>query len=164
MQPVELSEGARRLLERARVGHLATADASARPHVVPVCFAIAYCMQHPVYSMQHTCRYTAYIALDDKPKRGPVLALKRVKNILENPRAALVVDEYDEDWSHLAFVLLHGSARTIQAGDEHGRAIAALRARYPQYATMPLERRPLIAIDVERVTTWAAGGDVRSEA
>lgn len=150
MHRPDLSERASALLERARVGHLATADASAAPHVVPVCFAVV--------------DHTVYVALDDKPKRSSVLGLKRVRNILENPRVALLVDQYDEDWSRLAFVLLHGTARTLEAGDEHARAIVALRARYPQYRAMPLEQRPMIAIDVERATTWAAGGDVRSEA
>ena len=160
MPPAELSATARRLLERARVGHLATADAAARPHVVPVCFALLEGMPHAAYRTL----YTVYIALDDKPKRRPLTRLKRVANILDNPRVALVVDHYDDDWSRLAFVLLHGTARLIDSGDEHARAVAALRARYAQYQAMPLANRPVIAIDVERATTWAAGGDVRSEA
>ena len=43
-------------LSEAPVGHLATADANGRPHVIPVCFA---------YDGQHI-----YSVLDAKPKRG----------------------------------------------------------------------------------------------
>ena len=36
------------------------------------------------------------------------------------------------------------------------RAVAALRARYPQYLTHRLDDRPLIRIEIDRVTTWGA--------
>ena len=40
-----------------------------------------------------------YFVADEKPKRGPARALQRLVNLRENPRAALVVDDYDEDWT-----------------------------------------------------------------
>ena len=43
------------------------------------------------------------------------------------------------------------SSRTIRAAAEHATAVAALRAKYPQYASHRLEERPLIRIAVERV-------------
>jgi PPOX class probable F420-dependent enzyme len=125
----------------ARLGHLATADASGKPHVVPVCFAVL--------------ENTVYIAIDEKPKRGDPLRLRRLRNIAENPRVAVVVDVYDDaDWSRLGFVLLSASARIVNQGDEHARAISALRDRYPQYRQMTLEGRPVIAADVESSTAW----------
>lgn len=121
------------------MAHLGTADAAARPHVVPVCFALI--------------EARVYIAIDEKPKGDP-LRLRRVRNVVENAHAAIVFDEYSDDWSRLGFVLLHGTARLVQAAEERAAAIAALRARYAQYRAMALEERPLLAIDIQRATAW----------
>lgn len=93
-----------------------------------------------------------YIAIDEKPKR--TVHLKRVRNIVENPRVALVADVYDEDWTRLGWVQLRGVARVLSDGDEYADALRALRARYQQYQSMALEGRPVIAIDVESATSW----------
>jgi len=135
-----MDDEARAFLDRQRVAHLATADAAGAPHVVPICFA--------------RLDETLYVAIDEKPKRGSPGQLRRVRNILANPRVAIVADIYSEDWSRLAFVLVTGSARLLEGGHEQRRAIAALRARYPQYASMALEERPVIAVDVARTTSW----------
>ena len=127
-------------LDAQRVGHLATADSAGVPHVVPVCFA--------------RIGETVYVALDEKPKRAAPSELKRVRNVLANPRAALVADVYDEDWSRLGFALLHCRGRVLNGGDELQGAVAALREKYPQYRQMALEDRPLIALDVENATVW----------
>ena len=129
-------------LERRRLAHLATADARGRPHVVPVCFAVL--------------GQTLYSAIDEKPKRGEPNTLRRVRNVLANPQASLVADVYDDaDWTHLGFVLVSGRARLLApGGDEHARAVARLRQRYAQYRAMALDQRPVLALDVERVTTW----------
>jgi PPOX class probable F420-dependent enzyme len=130
---------ARVFLEASRVGHLATADAGAAPHVVPVCFA---CSDN-----------TLYITIDAKPK-GTAAGLKRLRNITANPQAAFIADRYDEDWSRLGWVMLRGAAEILDAGAEHDRAQALLRARYAQYRVMPIEALPVIALRVARVTTW----------
>jgi len=136
-----LDAQARRFLERQRLAHLATADASGAPHVIPICFVVV--------------DETLYVAIDEKPKRGDPLNLRRVRNIAEAPRVAIVADVYDDrDWSRLGFVLLRGSARVLSRGAEHERAVGALRAKYAQYRAMALDRRPVIAADIERVTTW----------
>ena len=129
-------------LERQRVAHLATASERGRPHVVPVCFAVV--------------GETVYSAIDEKPKRGEPYALRRVRNVLANPRACLVADVYDDrDWSRLGFVLVSGPARLVDAGgDEHTYALASLRQRYAQYHAMALDERPMLALDIERVVTW----------
>ncbi len=127
-------------LARHRVAHLATADTGGRPHVVPICYAIA--------------KATLYSVIDVKPKRRPPEQLRRVANILRNPRVAVVIDSYSEDWSSLGFVLLEGSARLIHSGSEHSTALRLLRERYPQYRTMALEDRPVIAVSIARVVRW----------
>lgn len=133
-----LSDGQRRFLAQQRIAHLATADRRAVPHVVPVCFAVA--------------AGTLYITIDEKPKRGT--ALKRLKNIAENPAVAVIVDRYDEDWTRLGWVMLRGRAEILGEGQEHQDAQDLLRARYPQLAAMQITPYPVIAVRIERTTSW----------
>jgi PPOX class probable F420-dependent enzyme len=132
----------RAFLERRRVGHLATADGSGAPHVVPVCFAV---LEQTIYSV-----------IDEKPKRSrDARRLRRVANLQANPRSALVVDVYDDqDWSKLGYVLVSGSTRLLQTGEEHTRAVAELRGRYEQYREMQLGASLVIALDIQRVVAW----------
>ena len=134
-----LSDAQRLFLERGRVGHLATADAKGAPHVIPVCYAVA--------------GNTLYITVDEKPKRRDI-PLKRVRNILENPKTAFVADRYDEDWRRLGWVMLRGEAEILHDGPEHDHAQAILIARYPQYRTMHLADLPVIALRIARATSW----------
>jgi PPOX class probable F420-dependent enzyme len=136
-----IDAGLRRRINRARVGHLATSDGST-PSVVPVCFVLV--------------GETLYQAIDGKPKSVDPGRLLRVRNVRANPRAALLIDHYVEDWRRLWYVLLRGKARIIDHGPEHQRAIVALRRKYPQYRTsVPLAPDALvIAIDVRRLRHW----------
>jgi PPOX class probable F420-dependent enzyme len=81
-----------------------------------------------------------------------------VKNIRANPEAALLVDQYLENWRRLWWVLIHGRARLVVPGPEQQRAIAALKRKYPQYrTTTPLAPDALvIALDVRRLRHWRA--------
>ncbi len=124
-----------------RVARLATADAGAHPHAVPVCYA---------YDGEQF-----YTPLDEKPKRVGDSELRRVRDVTENPRATLLVDAYDDDWSRLGYVLASGAATLLPPSDpEHPHALALLRARYPQYRAMALEERPVLALSPERVSSW----------
>ena len=140
-----LSEQQARFLTDRRVGHLATADAQANPHLVPVCFVVS--------------EGALYITIDQKPK-GDDRVLRRLKNIIENPVAAFVADRWDEDWTRLGWVMLRGPAEILADGAEHDRAQALLRSRYPQYRGMALDGLPVIAIRIEHVTSW---GDLSVE-
>ena len=135
-----LSARERDFVDSRRIGHLATADASAVPHVVPVCFGLA--------------EDRLYITIDQKPKRERDRPLKRLRNIAANPRATIVFDRYDEDWRRLAWVMLHGLAEILRAGSEHNQAQALLRSRYGQLDAMQIEELPVIAIAIERVASW----------
>ena len=135
-----LTDQERRFLDVQRVARLATAAAAGRPHVVPICHALA--------------GNTVYFTIDAKPKRRPGARLKRLANLRENPFAALVVDRYDEDWSRLGWVMAQGRAEVLEAGPEHDLAQARLRARYPQLATMRIEGLPVVAVRLDHVTTW----------
>jgi PPOX class probable F420-dependent enzyme len=140
-----LNETQRRFVESRRVGHLATADAGGAPYLVPVCFGLR--------------GETLYIAIDEKPKpRGA--SLKRVRNILENPRAAFIVDRYDEDWARLGWVMLRGRADVLDSGAEHDDAQAMIVARYPQMRAMTIADLPVIALRIVHVASW---GDLSPE-
>ena len=134
-----LSKQQARFLASRRLGHLATADTRAAPHLVPVCFVIG--------------EGAVYNTIDQKPK-GNVRTLKRLRNITENPVAAFVADRWDEDWTRLGWVMLRGPAEILGDGAEHDRAQALLRSRYAQYRTMVLDDLPVIAIRINRVTSW----------
>ena len=134
-----LSEHQARFLASCRIGHLATADARATPHLVPVCFVVS--------------EGALYITIDQKPK-GEVRALKRLRNIIENPVAAFVADRWDEDWTRLGWVILHGRAEILTEGTEHDAAQALLRARYPQLGAMQIAQHPVIAVRIARTTSW----------
>jgi PPOX class probable F420-dependent enzyme len=126
------------LARSARVAHLATADKAARPHVIPLCFAFD--------------GKQFYSPIDEKPKR--TTKLKRLKNIAENPRVALVIDRYDEDWRKLGYVLLFGKARVLSSGKTHRRAVKLLRIKYRQYRSMAIDKLPMILIEPQRITQW----------
>jgi PPOX class probable F420-dependent enzyme len=135
-----LSDCERQFLAQQRVAYLATADSRAVPHVVPVCFAIV--------------ERTLYITIDEKPKQLSSLALKRLRNIAENPAVAVVVDRYDEDWARLGWVMLRGRAEILTEGVEHQQAQVLLRSRYPQLRAMEIAQYPVIAVRIERTTSW----------
>jgi len=137
-----MSPAAGVMLREARIGHLATADAGGRPHVIPVCF---------VFDGRRL-----FTAIDEKPKQAAPRHLRRVRNVEANPQVALVVDHYEEDWGRLCYVLVLGSAEVLEAGRDHKRAVALLREKYPQYRAMRLEERPVIKISPHRVAVWTA--------
>ena len=124
----------------ARVARLATVEERGHPNIVPVCFVY---FENAIYSV-----------LDAKPKRVPATRLRRVRNLLANPHVQLLIDRYDEDWSRLAFVQLRGRAGLLQPGPEHAAALAALRLKYPPYASMSLDGAPIIKLIIERCVSW----------
>lgn len=132
----------REILLSKRVARMATADGSGRPHVVPVCFAYD--------------GYNIFTPLDKKRKTVPAGELRRVKNILSNPRVSLVVDGYYEDWKRLYYVLVYGFASVIESGEEYRNSLILLSRKYPQYRKMGLEEAglPVIKIVPESIVSW----------
>jgi PPOX class probable F420-dependent enzyme len=136
-------------LAAARSAVLGTVTADGRPRLVPICFVFD--------TADGLLRI--WTPLDDKPKRVvDPHDLKRVRDIAANPAVSLLVDAWSEDWSALGWLRLDGRAELIEPGGsasaEHGVAVAALRARYPQYASHALEHRPIIRIVIERHRSW----------
>lgn len=131
------------LLREARVARLGTADARGRPMVVPVCYVLETAGGRRLYS-----------AIDAKPKR--TRELRRLRNIAENPHVSLVVDEYDEEWTRLRWVMVDGRAEILTSGPELVRAVDLLFGKYPQYRAMGLDREAgtVIKIVPERILAW----------
>jgi PPOX class probable F420-dependent enzyme len=126
-------------LSAARIGRLATVRPDRRPHVVACCFAV-----------QGDRLWTA---VDAKPKT--TTRLQRLDNVRAHPWASLLVDHYEEDWDELWWVRADGPAAVLAGGEEHEAALAALVAKYEQYAAGP-PRGPVIAVAVKRWVGWSA--------
>jgi PPOX class probable F420-dependent enzyme len=141
------------LLAETRRGVLVTMDELGRPRPAPFCY---------VASVDAAGRLVLHTPIDEKPKRSvDPLRLPRVLDIGRRPDVVVLIDRWDEDWSRLAWVRLQGTASILSADDpagaeERAPAIAALRAKYPQYATHDLESRPLIRIVAVSSVAWSA--------
>lgn len=107
---MRLTKAQARMLERERVARVATVG-DGMPHLVPVCHVLA--------------GGKLYFG---SAKRG-----RKVLNVRKNPRLALTVDLYSDDWSHLTGVMVQGRARVIERGPRFRRLRRRLYAKYPQY-------------------------------
>jgi PPOX class probable F420-dependent enzyme len=136
----ELPTWARLQLESARVARLAFLDDEDSPRVLPVTFALA---DGAVWS-----------AIDRKPKRTGEPA--RVRWLRRDPRAALCVDVYDDDWSKLAWVQLLGRVEVLDL-DAGGPGLEALVNKYAPYYDEP-PPGPLLRLELERALSWRASG------
>ena len=129
-------------IERARVARLATIDSEFKPHLVPVVF---------VFNGNHF-----FIPVDEKRKTAKPEKLKRIKNIKGNPNVALLIDNYSEDWTKLAFVMIQGKASiaTKEEGNIQVRqAYKKLMIKYLQYQKVGLGERCII-ITPKKVASW----------
>ncbi|HEX6454762.1 MAG TPA: TIGR03668 family PPOX class F420-dependent oxidoreductase [Trebonia sp.] len=137
---MELTEAeARRRLGAARVARLATTGENRQPHLVPVTFAV---------EGDQVC-----IAIDHKPKT--TTNLRRLRNIRENPRVALLADHYEEDWNRLWWVRADGHASVLEDGRPRERSLDILAAKYEQYRqTRP--SGPVIVVKIDRWSGWTS--------
>jgi PPOX class probable F420-dependent enzyme len=135
-----LSRNIRTFIRTARVAHLATADSSGQPLVIPICF---------VFDGEEI-----YSPIDEKPKRIAPRKLKRLRNIKENSQVSLVIDRWHEDWRKLAYILVSGRARILLSGQKHRRAVSLLRRKYRQYRSMAIDQRPMIVMRLLEVKVW----------
>ena len=129
------------LLSRWPVARLVTLGADGSPAPVPIVFARSGA--------------ALFSPIDGKPKRAGPLA--RERNLETDPRVAVLLDHYDDDWERLWWLRVDGRATLVPAS-AHPQALDALRAKYPQYTRVPLtsgEPR-LLRIEIERVSSWRA--------
>ncbi len=126
-------------LRVARVGRLATTGEDGQPHIVPVCF---------VFDGE-----ALFTPIDGKPKT--TRRLKRIRNLKTNPRAALLVDHYEEDWRRLRYVLVEGEGSLVE-GERAALALASLHEKYTQYAKVEVGPE-VIRIKATSIVAWSAG-------
>jgi PPOX class probable F420-dependent enzyme len=142
------------IIDKARVARLATVDSEGKPHLVPVVFA---------YDEEHY-----YIPIDEKTKQRPSKPekLKRVKNIQANPNIALLIDEYNEDWTKLYFVMIQGRASLIsnKKGEQENellllleKAHKLLSEKYYHYQKIGIGEYVII-IYPQKIVTWKNEG------
>jgi PPOX class probable F420-dependent enzyme len=147
-EPIEIVAWANDLLTTARVARLGLLDDEGAPRVLPVTFAI---VDGKIWS-----------AIDQKPKRAEEPA--RLRFLRRDPRAALTVDRYSDDWDELAWVQVLGSVSILELS-EGDAGFQALIAKYEQYRE-EAPPGPLLALQPERYLWWRAadpeGRDGRS--
>lgn len=129
-----------RRVAAAPVARLATLRPDGTPRLVPCTFVLLDDL---------LCS-----AVDEiKPKRSARLA--RLADVARDPRVALVVDHYDDDWSTLWWVRIDGTAAVHDEGELRSDALAALATKYPPYReTRP--QGPVLVITPTRWTGWTA--------
>ncbi len=137
MTPAE----ARRRAASARSARLATVTLTGEPHLVPIVHAVV--------------GDRIITAIDHKPKR--TRDLTRLTNLRANPRCAVLIDHYDDDWSTLWWVRADGSA-TVSDGPPPG--LDQLISKYEQYASRP-PAGPYIDIRVTKWSGWSAGSGTK---
>jgi PPOX class probable F420-dependent enzyme len=129
----------RRRFTSSAVARLATVRPDGAPHVVPLVFALV--------------ESTVYSAVDAKPKRTS--ALQRLANVRVEPRCALLVDHYEDDWSRLWWVRADGTAAVVDQPPAAHPGLAALAERYPQYREQP-PAGPLLVVTVQQWSGWSS--------
>jgi PPOX class probable F420-dependent enzyme len=137
-QPTEVVAWANKLLAESRVARLGLLDLEGSPRVLPVTYALA---EGRIWS-----------ALDSKPKRAAEPA--RLRFVRRDPRAALTVDRYSDDWDQLAWVQVLGIVEVVEVGDGPV-GLEALREKYEPYrAEEP--PGPLLCLAPRRYLWWRA--------
>lgn len=130
-----LSGGGAGFFAAARVVYLGTVGPGQEPHVVPI---------SPVLDLDRVIFASEY-------------ATVHVRNIRENARVSLTVDEYHEDWDQLRAVMVFGVAQIVESGFEWERMRNLLYEKYPQYPEQsPIEEGSTVMLDVriDRIVTW----------
>jgi PPOX class probable F420-dependent enzyme len=134
------------IIDKARVARLATVDSECKPHLTPVVF---------VYD--NDCYF---MPIDEKTKRSKPENLKRIKNIQQNPNVALLIDEYNEDWRKLYFIMIQGKASIIGGKELQQneqvlleKAHKLLCGKYVQYHEIGIGEY-VIMIVPQKVITW----------
>ncbi|HSI92898.1 MAG TPA: TIGR03668 family PPOX class F420-dependent oxidoreductase [Jiangellaceae bacterium] len=122
----------------SRVARLATASMDGRPHVVPITFAVR--------------GDVIVTAVDQKPKS--TTRLRRLRNVVENPRVSVLADHYSDDWITLWWVRADGRAEIVEDATARRVVVADLAAKYEQYRDDP-PAGPVMLIAVESWTGWS---------
>jgi nitroimidazol reductase NimA-like FMN-containing flavoprotein (pyridoxamine 5'-phosphate oxidase superfamily) len=132
---MRLKKSVARWFERARVCRVASANAQGMPHLVPVCPAVA----------------------DGKIYYASASNVRKVKNLVDNPRVAVTVDIYSDDWTHIKGAMVQGTTRVFGRGPRFRRIRALLYKKYAHYrrdATLDESDSVIVEVTPTHVFTW----------
>jgi PPOX class probable F420-dependent enzyme len=132
---MQLKKSIAKWFELERICRVATAGSQGMPHLVPVCQVVA----------------------DGKIYFASGNDGRKALNLAENPRVAVTVDIYSDDWSHIKGAMVQGRARLFAKGPRFRKIRALLYKKYPQYRReAALDESDSVVIEVTpvRVFTW----------
>jgi nitroimidazol reductase NimA-like FMN-containing flavoprotein (pyridoxamine 5'-phosphate oxidase superfamily) len=109
---MRLNKKLAKLIAQERVCRVATAGSDGQTHLVPVCHVLA----------------------GDKIYFGSGDDARKVTNLRDNPKIAVTIDLYSDDWAQIRGVMVQGTAKLIERGPRFKQARAKLYDKYPQYA------------------------------
>ena len=137
------------LLTACPVARLATLNRDGSPHQVPI-----------VFTWHDGCFWSP---IDGKPKQSA--RPTRVQNVVENPIASLLIDNYDADWTQLWWIRADVEISVVTLSDAAPdvekialQAKAKLEGKYPQYETTTVLRDPatMLCMRPTVFTSWCA--------
>lgn len=134
------------IIDKARVARLATVDSECKPHLIPVVFVFD--------------NYSYFIPIDEKTKRSRPEKLKRAKNIQQNSNVTLLIDDYNENWRKLYFIMIQGKASIIGGKQLEQNELLLLEKahkllfdKYLQYQKIGIGEYVIMIIP-QKVITW----------
>jgi PPOX class probable F420-dependent enzyme len=132
---MRMKKSVARWFERERVCRVASANAQGMPHLVPVCPVVA----------------------DGKIYYASASKVRKVENLVDNPRVAVTVDVYSDDWTHIKGAMVQGTTRLFAKGPRFRRIRALLYKKYAQYrrdATLDESDSVIVEVTPVKVFTW----------
>lgn len=134
------------IIDKARVARLATVDSECKPHLIPVVFVFD--------------NYSYFIPIDEKTKQSRPEKLKRAKNIQQNSNVTLLIDDYNENWRKLYFIMIQGKASIIGGKKLEQNELLLLEKahkllsdKYLQYQKIGIGEYVIMIIP-QKVITW----------
>src|SRR5262249_34665693 len=82
---------------------------------------------------------------------------RKALNLAENPRVALTIDIYSDDWTLIKGVMVQGTARLYPRGPRFRAIRRLLYKKYPQYpreAAISESDSVVVEVTPRRVSTW----------
>ena len=132
---MKLKKSIAQWFDRERICRVASANSRGMPHLVPVCQVVA----------------------DGKIYYALAADGRKALNLVENPRVAVTVDLYSDDWTLIKGATVQGTARLYDRGPRFRKIRARLYRKYPQYsrdATLDEKDSVIIEVTPIRVFTW----------
>lgn len=121
-------------LYRQSVGRFATTSSKGALHVVPVCYVFD--------------DGNIYFATD--------YGAKKARNLRENKKVSIIIDQYFEDWSKLKGILIEGEAEVLEKGPEFAESRDLLHKKFPQYKALPIKEGECLIVKIKplRLSRW----------